>query len=227
MEANCRQDKKEIAEGLSLFSYITLAIVCLLTFLFMVFYLILSNTGTNNPLDTPDKSQTLAALFTLIFGSAAAIGGAIATIHVASLGLEISKRQQLISEREEQILKRQELHDSTLFLDQKTSKAIELFSDLLFSISQVYSAGVVVYIKMLNINPKEAHNWLTNEMLQLSDKLLILVEAINNILKDDFSNYCIQQKVLNFNGKLEHLSKGQIDLGLESSEVDISIKISV
>jgi hypothetical protein len=205
-------------KGLALFGWVTLAVVGLLTFLFIVFFSIFVHSGTGNPLDPPDKVQALAALLALVFGSAAAVGGAIATIQVASLGLEISKRQ--------------ELRDSTAFLDERASNSINLFSNLLVSVNEVFSSGVIVDLKIPHLESEglierfreQASNELKNEMIQLSEKLVNLVGAINNILRDDFANYCIQQKASIYQGKLQHISRKLVDLGLPDYEVSVPVQ---
>ncbi|WP_410508913.1 hypothetical protein RSJ42_01145 [Methanosarcina hadiensis] len=110
---------------LKLFGYISVALICVLTLIFIILYYYLETSSSINMLN---KVQALTSFLSLLFGSAAAIGGAIATIQAASLGLEISKAQ--------------ELRDSTAFLEERASNSIKLFSNLLVSISALYPYGI-------------------------------------------------------------------------------------
>ncbi len=204
-------------KGLLIFGLMTLVVGGFLLFLFMHFFVIWIGPQTANPLKTPDQVQALTALFGLFVGSAASIGGAVATLQLASLGLEISKRQ--------------EMRDDTAFIDEKASNAIKLYSELLVSIGSVFSSGVIVDMKIPSLEKEgllekfeeKVSEELKLEMLQLSEKVVQLIDALNNILKDDFSHYCIQQQASSFEGKLSHISRGLIDLGMHPSEVTVSI----
>ncbi|WP_410508914.1 hypothetical protein RSJ42_01150 [Methanosarcina hadiensis] len=58
----------------------------------------------------------------------------------------------------------------------------------------------------------------------LSKKIGDVEEAIKNVLRDEFSNYCIQEQASIFNGKLSFISKTLMDIGVPKNEADISIK---
>ena len=80
--------------GLELFGWASVSIIAFLVSVFIILFFVLSKSPTKNPLDVSDKTQALASVLALIFGTAAAVGGAIAAIQIASLGLKITQRQE-------------------------------------------------------------------------------------------------------------------------------------
>lgn len=205
-------------KGLAIFGWMSLGIIGLLIFIFVIFFVFFAKSQTGNPLDIPDKVQALASMLALFFGTAAAVGGAIATLQVASLGLDISERQ--------------ESRDSTQFIDDKSAKTISLYSSLLVSLSDVLASATVVDVKIPHLEKEgvigqmndTAPDALKTEMLALSERLLNLNAAITEILKDDFSHYCFQESISSINSKLVHINKTLGILGVPDSELTLSIE---
>jgi hypothetical protein len=205
-------------KGLYIFGWITLAVGAVLLLLFLYFFSAWVIPKEGSPLSAPDRVQALTSILALFVGSATSIGGAVATLQLASLGLDISKRQ--------------ELRDNTAFIDGKVSGAIKLFSNLLVATGNVYSSGIMVDARIPvlereglieKLNDKAPEN-LSPEMVQLAAKLQQLIEAINEILKDDFAHYCFRRQAAKYKGKLKHISDSLIELGIEPGAATVSIR---
>jgi hypothetical protein len=181
----------------------------------------------NNSLDIIGKIQIITSLLTLFIGLAVSIGGAIASIQVASLGLEISKKQ--------------EQRDNIAFLEEKASNSVKLFSNLLISINKIYSSSILIdsevqkTIEQSSIsNSDEIVDKITNAkfadlettMSLFSKDLLEISDIVNNIIMDDFAYYCIKQQISKDHDKLklEHISQKLKSFGLPDREVSVHIE---
>jgi len=185
--------------------------------LFFIFYFFWGKSKSKNPFDNPEKTQTITSVIALFFGTAAAIGSAVATLQVASFGLEISKQQ--------------EKQNRTTYIESKTNHAISLYADVLVALSDVYTSGVSVDLGIPKIKKNfvlekmggELPKNLEIEVSLLTSSLKKLVVALHNLSKDEFAVYCLLEKGKHFKGKLQHLNKKTIENGLPKSMNDVHI----
>ena len=204
--------------GLATFGWVTVSVIVFLLLAFASLFVLFVRARGQNPLNTPEKTQALATVLSLLFGTAATAGGAIATIHVASFGLDISERQDRL--------------ESTRFIEAKVTRSIDHYSNLLIALSDVYASAVVVDVKMpeldnsriLQIIDQDVPEELSIEMVVLADRLVALNNAIGLMMRDDFSYYCFRRFAKQTNGKLAHLNKALQALGVEESKLTLSVK---
>lgn len=202
--------------GLATFGWITGGVIVFLLIAFALLFMLFVRAQGKNPLNTPEKTQALATVLALVFGTAAAAGGAIATIQVASLGFEISKRQDHL--------------DRTRFIEARVTRAIDRYSNLLIALSNAYASAVVVDVRMPELDEKHIPQLMAQdipaelsiEMVALADQLATLNNAISLVMRDDFAHYCLRRYVRQKKHKLEHINKSLRELGVEESMLTLS-----
>ena len=133
--ANGQTRSGEDMRGLNVFAWVSAFVVAFLIVVFVVFSIIIANVLETDPIKIPSEVEALAAVFALIFGTAAVAGGAIATIKVASLGIEIYERQEYL--------------EKTQFVETRVKPSIDRYSNLVLALSDTHAAAIALreYIK--------------------------------------------------------------------------------
>jgi len=104
----------------------------------------------------PEFLSAFGALLGVVFGTAAAIGGAVATVRLASLALAVSQRQ--------------DLRDARTFMEDRVTKALDVLADVAVGVSSVVAAAVDVDAKLTKVlaDPKIAGDH--SRLLQAADQ---------------------------------------------------------
>jgi hypothetical protein len=161
--------------------------------------------------------QGLSAFLTLLFATAAAIGGAVATLRLANLGLSISEQQ--------------DARESIRFLEDRAREAIELYSRVIISASDVFAAGVRLDLSLPQFKPEEVAAQLQAsvpdgvraEYDNLSDHFSSLAENLRALARNDFAAYVVTQKGKGFHGELHEICTRLKQLGIPETEIDLRI----
>ncbi len=174
-------------------------LIALLTIAIVIISFIFSYNLYINEASKYDHNLTtsITSIIALTIGSAAAIGSAVATLKVASLGLKISEQQ--------------ERRDKLQFFDDRTNNSIDIFSNIAISLNDLYSTVSFVYSQVLlivfdlmtqqkqNLNAEIITNELYNkfelERKLLNKQLMILSENLKALQKDDFALKCFEESV--------------------------------
>ena len=203
--------------GLVLFAWVSVFMLISVVVIFAILFWIFAKAHARTPLDIPDKVQALASVLTLFFGTAAAIGGAIAAIQVASLGLEIAHRQ--------------EQRDSTQFIETKVTRSIDLYSNLLIALSEAYALAVFLDVNTSHITKQHIIDQMKQDtpievsiaMKAFAESLWALNHVIRQLIRDEFTHYCFTRSVEELESKLDHLNKKLLSLGTEESMLTLSV----
>jgi len=197
-------------KGLKVFLVITSISLLAIIVAFIFFYFIwIGKVG--NPLTQTDKVQALTSILALFLGTAAALGSAIAALKVASLGLEISHQQ--------------ERRDSLAFVDAKSEKCIDLFSEIALTLGDLH-ASVVALNAAIPVFPKEHTSKMMNEPLdetlslrvhQLCDHISSLSALLKQVMKNETSKSCFQQTLKTFGQRCEFINQN-----LKNIDFDVS-----
>ena len=173
------------------------------------------------PLNDAGKMQTLIGIVALVLGTSGTVAGAIATLRVAGLGLDISERQ--------------EKADAAIFLEGRHSKTVEIYSNILVELGSLYAASIVVESQVPQFDIEKFMNHdqqqlkampksLRVEIDYLCDKLDSLAQAIEKLAQDEFSLSCFAQNLLNLpQSWLDDISRQLIDRGLSAMEATVSL----
>ena len=207
--------------GLEIFAWASGGVAAILVLLFASSLWIFAKNDAKSPLDVPNKIQALSAVLALFFGTTAAVGGAVATIQVASLGFELSKQQDYLGR----------FH----FVETKVTRSVDRYTNLLTALSNAYSSAVVVNMTIPTISvenapdllEKDAPEGLSAVMEVLADRLLEVKEAINLVLRDDFGHYCFVESVRQIKkenqSKLSYLNNSLKAFGVDPSMLTLSV----
>ncbi len=201
--------------GMKIFVSATVAVVIAVLILFWFLYI---ETFTASNVDQFDKIQTLTGFIAMIIGTAASIGGSVAALQVANLGLIISRSQ--------------EKRDTTQFLEERAGRAIEKFSRLLVSVSEVYSSGILVESRIPHMDKSAGAKKLMDapmeealgrEVVGLADSIARLIDALRILGQDDFAMFCYTRAAQTLNSKILHLNNGLARLDMERSALTLDI----
>lgn len=206
--------------GFEIFGWSTLFIVALVVLIFGTLFVATVYGDSLNPLNHPNKVQALSAMLALTLGTAAAIGGAIATIQVANLGLKISQQQ--------------EARGSIQFLESRTTHAIENYGELLISLSELYAAGTLLNlsIPVMDNNAqnleaegeKRAPEATLAEMTAFTGAVERVQNAIRTITLDEFSRFCLAEQAQALDSKLSYLNQELAKMEFEESVLTLSVE---
>lgn len=209
--------------GFMLFLISTLLFSLITLILFIFCFTTYNGLPLQQLLDKPDRVQALTSLLALILGTAATFAGAIATLRVASLGLNISERQEKV--------------DALDFLESRFTKTTEIFSSILLGIGNLYAAGIIVEsnIPALNTESMSAENNIVELMIRdvpksLSVELEYLCEALTSLInsllalaQDEFSVFCLARNIIINDSKLDNIRNKIIRYGYTTNETDLSL----
>lgn len=162
-------------EGTKTLIIIALIAVIVIIALFIVFYRIWIGSD-RNPLTNSDKVDTLVGLLVLIIGSAATIGGAYATVKVATAALNISKQQVK--------------YENIEFIE----KVQSIFSEIAISLGDIFASGVSVHVKSQSESPLDKENITIlmpiQELNNLSSNIEHLCCCLKKMLMNDLAYKC-------------------------------------
>ena len=207
--------------GLNVFGWVSAFVVAFLIVVFVVFSLFIANVLETDLVKIPGEVEALAAVFALIFGTAAVAGGAVATIKVASLGIEIYERQEYL--------------ERTQFIETRAKPSIDRFSNLVIVLSDTHVAavGVHVYIEGLvsKLDDKgKAHardQGLSPDLLMcveiVAQRLVGLSDAIRDVMSHDFTHYSFSKSAVQIESKLDHINKSSLISNHEENKSALSV----